>query len=104
MALLTSTNPGAALSPTEAASFIFDRLVRESVANQISTTVQTSRSSLTVPRITADPSAAWVAEGGTITPSDPAADPLVATPRKLASLVVTSNETITDSEPSVLDV
>src|SRR5205807_3189478 len=54
--------------------------------------------------LTADNTAAWTSEAGTITGSDLTAAQLVATPRKLAALETVSNEVIVDSNPSVLQV
>ena len=59
--------------------------------------ITTTRDVLHMPRIDSDPTAAWTAEAGTITPSDPGYTDVTATPRKLATLQVISNELIADS-------
>lgn len=93
------------LSPGELSSFLFDKLVPESVALSSGiTVVTTERDSVTYPRLTADVAPGWTSEAATITPGDPALDSTTATPRKLAHLVQFSNEVIEDSEPSAVDV
>jgi HK97 family phage major capsid protein len=66
--------------------------------------VQTGAHSLRVPRVTADPTAAWTAEGAEIAASDPTLDEIDIVPKKLAGLVVISNELATDSSPAALQV
>ena len=58
--------------------------------------ITTTRDVLHMPRIDSDPAAAWTAEAGTIAPSDPGYTDVTATPRKLATLQVISNELIAD--------
>jgi HK97 family phage major capsid protein len=66
--------------------------------------VQTGAHSLRVPRVTADPTAAWTAEGAEIAASDPTLDEIDIVPKKLAGLVVISNELATESSPAALQV
>jgi HK97 family phage major capsid protein len=104
-ALTGGSGTGAAFTPSEFASYFFDLLAAQSVGLRSGfRVVQTDRDSLVVPRNLADQSAAWVAEAGTIGPSDPNADSVTLTPRKLAALTVSSNEVLVDSNPAVLDV
>src|SRR5262245_8544811 len=96
---------GAAVTPPEFWTQWWDRLAATAVA--LTTGVQvitTNRDSLVLPRVTADPTAAWTNEGSPITPSDPNADTVTATPRKLAGLTQVSNETLADSSPSAYEV
>lgn len=103
--LKESTTPGSVIAPDEWSSNFFDKLSAESVAIRSGIRViRTNRDVLHVPRIDSDPTAAWTAEGGTITPSDPAYTDIPATPRKLASLTVVSNELIADSNPDVISL
>ncbi len=53
--------------------------------------------SYTIAKLTADPSTAWVAEAGTITPSDPTFGAVVIDPGKLACLVRVSRELLSDA-------
>jgi HK97 family phage major capsid protein len=53
--------------------------------------------SLTIARVTADPSVAWVGEAGTITPSDPTFGQVILTGNKLACIVVASREILNDA-------
>lgn len=104
-ALAGGTGAGAVISPDAWGPGFFDRLAATSVALRSGIRVmRTDRDALHVPRIDSDPSAAWVAEAGTITPSDPGYTDLVATPRKLASLQTISNELIADSNPDVVSL
>ena len=57
-----------------------------------------------MPRVTADPAAAWTAEGAEIAVTDATLDEIVVTPKKLAGLVVVSNELASDSSPAALGV
>ena len=96
---------GGAFTPAEAASYFFDLLPAASVALQFGIRqIRTERDSVQVPHVSADPSSSWVAEGAQITASDPTADIITATPRKVAALTVTSNEVLADSEPPILNV
>lgn len=101
-AITEASGIGAAATPPEYAATFWDRLVPQSVLLQAGPQViTTNRDSLVLPRLTADPTAAWTSEGGTITASDPVADTVTATPRKLAALVRSSNEALEDSNPSI---
>jgi HK97 family phage major capsid protein len=104
-ALVGNTGAGSYIAPDEASSSFFDKLNAESVALQSGIRViTTERDALRVPRVLADPSVAWTSEGSQISPADPNYDEVVATPRKLAALVLVSNELVMDSNPSVLDM
>lgn len=71
-----------------------------SAAFKVATLVATSNIEVRVPRVTADPSAEWVAEGDEITPSNPTVDSIVITPKKIAGLTIVSNEMASDSNPA----
>jgi HK97 family phage major capsid protein len=101
MWLTTEGTSGGAFAPTEAARFFFDRLASASVGLQSGfRQIGTAAAHLAIPRILSDGTAAWTPEGAEITPSDPTADSVIATPRKLAALTYCSNELIADSNPS----
>lgn len=96
---------GSAVTPAENSVKWFDRLAPRTVALASGINViHTNADSLVIPRLTADPTAAWVAEAGTITPSDPNGDTVTAVPRKVAVLTDVTNESIRDSRPALLDV
>jgi HK97 family phage major capsid protein len=100
-----TTGAGSALVPTEQLPRVFDRLAETSAGLKSGfTVIPTASSELRIPHLTADVSAAWVAEGDTIAASDPGLEPILATPRKLAALTSLSNEVILDSNPKVLDL
>ncbi len=104
-ALVGASGSGSYVVPDAYLGTVWDRLAESSVAIASGMTViDTDSDTLHVPKLTADASAAWTAEGGTITPADPTLSEEVATPRKLAALVQLSNEVIADSNPAILDV
>src|SRR5258707_9080237 len=100
-----STTTGAPiLTPAQVNALVIQPLIDQSVAAQVSTVVTTSSHDLRVPRVTADPAAAWTAEGAEIGVSDATLDEIVVTPKKLAGLVVVSNELAADTSPAALQV
>lgn len=104
-ALAEGSGAGAVIAPDDWSSTFIDRLAAESVMLQTGVRrITTMRDVLHMPRIDSDPSAAWTAEAGVITPSDPGYTDVTATPRKLASLQVISNELIADSNPDVVSL
>ena len=103
MASLTST-AGPILSPEQVAALVTKPLIDQSVAAQVSTVVHTSSHDLRVPIVDTDPTAGWVAEGAEIGVSDPVLSEITVTPKKLAGLVVVSNELAADSSPAALQV
>jgi HK97 family phage major capsid protein len=105
VALTSTTGAGAAFTPTEYAESFFTHLHAQSVGLASGfRTITTNATQLSVPRLNADAAANWTAETDEITVSDPAADEVVAVPRKLAALTYVSNEVVADSNPDVLDM
>jgi HK97 family phage major capsid protein len=100
----TTANTAAILTPAQVHALVIQPLIDQSIAARISTVVQVSSHDLKVPRVTADPAAAWCAEGAEIAVSDVTTDELTVTPKKLAGLVVISNELAADSSPAALGV
>lgn len=92
------------LSPEQVADLVIRPLIANSVAGQVLTTVNTGAPEYRVPIVTADPSAAWVAEGQEIPISDADIDEVIVVPKKLAGLSVISYELATDSSPSAQQV
>jgi HK97 family phage major capsid protein len=103
-AITSASGAGAAFTPTAFPATFWDKLSAASVglASGFSL-ISTDRDSVTIPRWTADPSAGWTAEAGTISSTDANADTVTATPRKLAGLQRTSNEALADSNPSLYE-
>lgn len=94
---------GAATTPEEWATYVLDHLSYESVLLASGARrVDTSAKQIHVPRLTSDGAAGWYDELDEIGPGDPTGDDLVLTPKKCAALTVISNETVLDSNPSVL--
>jgi HK97 family phage major capsid protein len=105
-ALGGGSGPGVHITPVEYAQpFFVDLLPSQSVGlGSGIVVIETERDTLHVPRVLADPAAAWVGEAGTITAADPNYDEIIATPRKLATRQVLSNELVADSNPKILDL
>lgn len=74
------------------------------MAAQVSTVVLTDAKDYRIPRVTADPLAAWVNEGAEITPSDPAISEIVVTPANLAGLTIISWGLADDASPEAAEV
>ena len=85
------------LTPEQVAELIVRPVMDYSVAVQLSTELHIEAHSLRIPMVTSDPSAAWVAEGAEITPSDMDFDEMTVTPSKVAGLSIISNELADDS-------
>lgn len=103
--LVGSSGAGSAISPDDYSANFFDRLAAESVGLASGfRQITTDRDSLIVPRIDSDAAAAWVAEAGTISPTDAGFTGLTAIPRKIAVLNQISNELIEDSNPDALEL
>ena len=97
---MTTVTGSPVLTPAQVHALVIQPLIDQSVAAQVSTVVTTSSHDLRVPRVTADPAAAWTAEGAEIGVTDATLDEITVTPKKLAGLVVVSNELASDSSPS----
>ena len=105
MAVTSATGLGAAVTPVEAGSYYLDALTAQSVFLRSGVrVVRTDKDSISIPRLLTDGAANWTSEGAAITESTPNGDAVLAVPRKLASLVTVTNETIDDSDPAVLDI
>lgn len=103
MSLYTAGAAGV-LTPAEVGELVIRPLIEQSVAAQVSTVVQTNSHDFRVPVVSADPTAAWTAEGAEIAASDPTIGEVVVTPKKLAGLTVVSNELASDSSPAALGI
>ncbi|MBI2700053.1 MAG: phage major capsid protein [Mycobacterium sp.] len=101
---LTTSGGASILTPEEVGALVIRPLMETSVAAQISTVVPTNSHDFRVPIVSADPTAAWTAEGAEITASDPTITEVLVTPKKLAGLTVISNELAADSSPAALQV
>ena len=83
MPFYTSTTGANALLPDEYGPLVVQPALDASVFAQVATTVTTGATEYRIPIVSADPTAAWVAEGAEITPSDPTLQELTVTPPKL---------------------
>jgi HK97 family phage major capsid protein len=101
---LTTTGGASILTPEEVAALVIRPLMEQSVAAQVSTVIPTNSHDLRVPIVSADPTAAWTAEGAEIAVSDPTITELLVTPKKLAGLTVITNELAADTSPAALQV
>jgi HK97 family phage major capsid protein len=101
---LTTSGGASILAPEEVSALVVRPLMEQSVAAQVSTVVPTTSHDFRVPVVSADPTAAWTAEGSEIAVSDPTITEVVVTPKKLAGLTVITNELAMDSSPAALQV
>lgn len=101
---LNSTNAAAILSPEQVAELVVQPLITSSVAMVTSTVVQTDSHSMRFPVVVSDPDTAWILEGAEIPVSESDLDEILVTPAGLKGLTVVSNELVSDSDPSALDV
>ena len=96
---LTTATAGSILLPDDVDALFVQPALSASIAGQVARTVTTSSHEFRVPRITTDPSAAWVREGEEIPVSDAQVDEVTVVPAKLAGLSVISEELSQDSSP-----
>ncbi|MDF3307859.1 phage major capsid protein [Rhodococcus sp. T2V] len=96
---LSTTNSGAILKPEAVDELLVIPTLAQSVAAQVAKVIHTSASSLRLPIVAADPSAAWTAEGAEIAVSDQDLDEVAVPFYALKGLTVVSNELIADSSP-----
>jgi len=100
---LYNTNTPDALTPTGYGALILNGLAEESIARRSGVAqVLTDSATWRAPRITADPTAIWAAEGEDLLGDGPQLDEVIATPRKLARAVTVSQELAADSNPSAV--
>lgn len=92
---MNTGNPG--LGTPEFGPALVQELMGASVAFQVSQNVQIGSTNYHFPVITADPSAAWTAEGADIVLSDATTVEEVVTPKKVAGLTKLSRELVTDN-------
>ncbi len=98
--LATATAPASLLNPDSVHDLVVQPTMQFSVAALVSTLITTDGPHLRVPIVTADPSAAWVAEGAEIPVTNADVEELLLTPAKLAGLSVISSELADDSSPA----
>lgn len=90
--------------PVDTGPLVIQPMLAASVFAQVATRQTTRAHTYRIPTVVADPTAAWVAEGAEITPSDPTLAELVVTPSKVAGLTIISREMADDSDPAVAEV
>lgn len=108
MALYTHDSKLSGILPPEFSDLVVVPLEQESIPfnTAVGTSVRLSDGvhDFRVPVLQQDVSAAWVAEGEEIAPSDPTFDEIVVTPSKVAALTIISRETAQDSSPQAQQV
>ena len=100
----TTTNTSEILAPDQIGSLLVQPMLDQSIAAQVATVVSTSSSSYRMPVVKADPTAAWIAEGAEIAPTDADIDEVVSTPAKVAGLTILTRELADDSNPAAASV
>jgi len=104
MTVLTTTSDVKGISPDAITELITLPVEAASVAIQASTLIPTDATRTHIPLVTADPSAAWVAEGDEIGATDPTIDDIVAVPAKIAGLTIITNELAADTSPAAANI
>lgn len=104
MTVLTTTSDVKGISPDAITELITLPVEAASVAIQASTLIPTDATRTHIPLVTADPSAAWVAEGDEIGATDPTIDDIVAEPAKIAGLTIITNELAADTSPAAANI
>ena len=95
---------GAGFAPEEWASYVLDNLSAASVLLASGATeVRTTGKAVHVPKLTGDANTAWYDELEPIGEGAPPGVDMVLTPQKVAALCTISNETVADSNASVLN-
>lgn len=102
--VMKTSSAGPILTPEQVAELLVKPVMNYSVAALVSTVVTIDAKDLRLPMVTADPSAAWVAEGAEITPSDMSFDETTVTPSKVAGLTIISNELADDGSPEASSI
>lgn len=100
----TTATASAILRPEDVAELLVLPTMEASVAGQVCTIVTTASKTFRIPRVAADPSAQWVAEGDEIAPSDVTLDEVDVTPAKVAGLTIITSELAADSTPEAAAV
>jgi len=101
---LTTASVNEAFLPEEIGRLVVQPVLAESVATRVATVEHTSAHVFHLPTVTADPAAAWVAEGAEIPPSDAVFAETAVTFSKLAGLTIISRELAEDSSPAAAKV
>lgn len=100
---MLTTGGGGVLVPDSIAGFVIDKLRARSVVNALGArTVPMGPGSLRVPRVSADPTPAWLAEGATITEEDGNLDDVTLEAKRLTAIVKFSDELDEDSDPTLV--
>jgi HK97 family phage major capsid protein len=105
--MTTTTVSGASLlSPEQVEQLVIRPVKAASVAFNpaVATTVSVSGKNVRFPIVTADPAAAFVAEGAEITPNDLVVTELDVSPAKCAGLSIISRELAEDSSPAAAEI
>lgn len=106
--LLTSDSHLSGILPSEYNSLVIDPITQDALPFNpaLGTTVRLADGvhDFHIPVLREDVSAAWVAEGEEIAPSDPTLDELVVSPSKVAALTIVSREVAQDTSPQAQQI
>lgn len=93
-----TASSGGVLVPTPLSAQVFDRLRARTVLLQAGARiVPMDATTLKIARITGDPTAAWRAEGGSISATDPVTDLVTLTARSLTAMIKVNRELLEDA-------
>lgn len=101
---MNTGNSAEILAPDQIHELLVQPVMEQAVATQVATVISTASRTWRIPVVTADPSAAWVAEGAEIPLSDAALDEVEVVPAKLAGLTIITAELAADTSPEAQEV
>lgn len=100
---MSTVNGAPILTDAQVADLLVTPVQHLSIAAQVARVVTISTGSFRIPMVTADPSAAWVAEGQEIPVSDAELAELTVSPSKVAGLTIVTRELADDSSPEAAE-
>lgn len=103
MATITLPTRGTSLLPRDITDMIFEDVARTSAVQQLARRVNLPLSGVAIPITTGKPSAGWVAEGAAKPVSDATLDVKLMDPKKLATIVIFSEEYIRSDRSLMFD-
>ncbi len=99
----TRANTTSILTPEQVHQLVVLPALASAALDVATTVVPIGSSTWRAPRVTKDPSAAWVNEGQEIPVSDLEVDEVTVTPPKIAGLTVVTSELAADSSPAAVE-
>ena len=93
-----------AFTPTDYGKLVDLAVKAKSIAARSATLVSTDKVKISFPKWVSDPDVSWLAELGTISPTDGTTGEVEVTPKKVGGITRVSRELSQDSTPAVADI